>query len=47
MPFSEEFKNFFNGLNEIAHESSVVRVLKLTGNEYIWTYNYFKKTIDV
>ena len=47
MPFSEEFKNFFNGLNEIAHESSVVRVLKLTGNEYIWTYNYFKNTIDV
>ena len=47
MPFSEEFKNFFNGLNEIAYESSVVRVLKLTGNEYIWTYNYFKKTIDV
>lgn len=47
MPFSEEFKNFFNGLNEIVHESSVVRVLKLTGNEYIWTYNYFKKTIDV
>lgn len=47
MPFSEEFKNFFNGLNEIAHESSVVRVLKLTGKEYIWTYNYFKKTIDV
>lgn len=47
MPFSEEFKDFFNGLNEIAHESSVIRVLKLTGNEYTWTYNYFKKTIDV
>lgn len=47
MPFSEEFKDFFNGLNEIANESSVIRVLKLTGNEYTWTYNYFKKTIDV
>lgn len=47
MPFSEEFKDFFNGLNEIAHDSSVIRVLKLTGNEYIWTYNYFKKAIDV
>lgn len=47
MPFSEEFKNFFNGLNEIVHKSSVIRVLKLTGNEYIWTYNYFKNTIDV
>lgn len=47
MPFSDEFKDFFNGLNEIAHDSSVIRVLKLTGNEYIWTYNYFKKTIDV
>lgn len=47
MPFSEEFKDFFNGLNEITHESSVIRVLKLTGNEYIWTYNYFKQTIDI
>lgn len=47
MPFSDEFKDFFNGLNKIAHESSVIRVLKLTGNEYIWTYNYFKNTIDV
>lgn len=47
MPFSEEFKNFFNGLNEIVHKSSVIRVLKLTGNEYVWTYNYFKNTIDV
>ena len=47
MPFSEEFKDFFNGLNEITHESSVIRVLKLTGNEYICTYNYFKKTIDI
>lgn len=47
MPFSDEFKDFFNGLNEIAHDSSVIRVLKLTGSEYIWTYNYFKKTIDV
>lgn len=47
MPFSEEFKDFFNRLNEITHESSVIRVLKLTGNEYIWTYNYFKKTIDI
>lgn len=47
MPFSEEFKDFFNGLNEITHDSSIIRVLKLTGNEYIWTYNYFKKTIDL
>ena len=47
MPFSDEFKDFFNGLNEIAHDSSVIRVLKLTGSEYIWTYNYFKNTIDV
>lgn len=47
MPFSEEFKNFFNGLDEIVHKSSVIRVLKLTGSEYTWTYNYFKKTIDV
>lgn len=47
MPFSEEFKNFFNGLNEIVHKSSVIRVLKLTGNEYVWNYNYFKNTIDV
>lgn len=47
MPFSKEFKNFFNGLNEITDGSSVIRVLKLTGIEYIWTYNYFKNTIDV
>lgn len=47
MPFSDEFKDFFNGLNEIAHDSSVIRVLKLTGSEYIWTYNYFKNTIDI
>lgn len=25
MPFSDEFKDFFNGLNEIAHDSSVIR----------------------
>lgn len=47
MSFSDEFKNFFNGLNEITDGSSVIRVLKLTGNKYTWTYNYFKKTIDV
>lgn len=47
MPFSDEFKYFFNGLNEIAYDSSVIRVLRLTGNEYVWTYNYFKSTIDV
>lgn len=47
MPFSDELKYFYNGLSEIVHDSSVIRVLKLTGNEYVWTYNYFKNTIDV
>lgn len=47
MPFSDNFKDFYIGLTEIVHESGAINVLKFTGDEYTWRYNYVDGSIYV
>lgn len=47
MPFCDNFKDFYIGLQEIVDESVSVNIREFTGNEYTWNYNYVDNSIYV
>ena len=47
MPFCDNFKDFYIGLQEIVDKSVSVNIREFTGDEYIWSYNYVDNSIYV
>lgn len=47
MPFCDNFRDFYIGLQEIADKSVSINIREFTGDEYIWNYNYVDNSIYV
>lgn len=47
MPFCDNFRDFYIGLQEIVDESVSINIREFTGDEYIWNYNYVDNSIYV
>ena len=47
MPFYDNFRDFYIGLQEIADKSVSINIREFTGDEYIWNYNYVDNSIYV
>lgn len=47
MPFCDNFKDFYIGLQEIVDKSVSINIREFTGDEYIWNYNYIDNSIYV
>mgnify|MGYP001680915840 CR=1 FL=1 len=47
MPFCDNFKDFYIGLQEIADKSISINIREFTGDEYKWNYNYMNNSIYV
>jgi hypothetical protein len=47
MPFCDNFRDFYIGLQEIAGKSVSINIKEFTGDEYKWNYNYVDNSIYV
>lgn len=47
MPFCDNFRDFYIGLQEIVDKSISINVREFTGDEYVWNYNYIDNSIYV
>ena len=47
MPFCDNFRDFYIGLQEIVDKSVSVNIREFTGDEYMWNYNYVDNSIYV
>lgn len=47
MPFCDNFRDFYIGLQEIVDKSVSINIKEFTGDEYKWNYNYVDNLIYV
>lgn len=47
MPFCDNFRDFYIGLQEIVDKSVSINIREFTGDEYKWNYNYVDNSIYV
>lgn len=47
MPFCDNFRDFYIGLQEIVSKSVSINIKEFTGDEYKWNYNYVDNSIYV
>lgn len=47
MPFCDNFRDFYIGLQEIVDKSFSINIREFAGDEYIWNYNYVDNSIYV
>jgi hypothetical protein len=47
MPFCDNFRDFYIGLQEIVDKSVSINIKEFTGDEYKWNYNYVDNSIYV